>query len=187
MALIPNIESQAIKNSNTHLTRSPSLIIQSIKLKYNIKSFNHKLLKSTKNTVASYTSPVHSTPASNVSMGHQWGNNSKMKFSSSVVNASATHFVKDASGIRPQFKPDVHTQTPVPAGNYFVNAASWSAQPHPSSSTISFGAFPGMKGATYGQTSSPFENNHHAEIAKIIHKVLQPRAKQNLLWNPPSS
>ena len=74
----------------------------------------------------------------------------------------------------------------VPAGNYFGNTTTWSAQPHSSTSTISFGtasdskvpvpsssrisdpsfrpfmsqtppgAFPGMKGATYGQTSSPF-------------------------------
>ncbi|CDY07312.1 BnaC05g26740D [Brassica napus] len=166
-----------------------------------------------------YTSPAHLTPANCVSMGHQWVN-SEMKVSGSALNAGGTHFVKDASGIRPQFKPDVHasaSQGPaVPGGNYYGNAASWSAQPHPSSSTISFGtpseskvhvpsssrvtdpsfipfmsqpqpgAFPGMKGVTYGQTSSPFGNNHHAEIAKIIHKVLQPRAKQNLLWNPPS-
>ncbi|KAL0815305.1 hypothetical protein Bca101_071749 [Brassica carinata] len=165
-----------------------------------------------------YTSPAHLTPANSVSMGHQWVN-SEMKVSGSALNAGGTHFVKDASGIRPQFKPDVHasaSQGPVPGGNYYWNTASWSAQPHPSSSTISFGtpseckvhvpsssrvtdpsfrpfmsqpqpgAFPGMKGVTYGQTSSPFGNNHHAEIAKIIHKVLQPRAKQNLLWNPPS-
>ncbi|KAF8116726.1 hypothetical protein N665_0015s0097 [Sinapis alba] len=180
-----------------------------------------KMEEAKKKTVVSttYTSPGHLTPASNVSMGHQWVN-SDMKVSASGVNASGTHFVKDATGLRmerPQFKPDVHTQGPVPAGNYFGNAASWSAQPHPSSSTISFGtpsdskvhvpsssrvadpsfrpfmsqtqpsAFPGMKGVSYGQTSSsPFGNNHHAEIAKIIHKVLQPRAKQNQLWNPPS-
>ncbi|XP_018468178.2 RING-H2 finger protein ATL13 [Raphanus sativus] len=49
-----DIESQAIKNSNTHLTRSPSLIIQSIKLKYNIKSFNHKLVSSNIITTFSY-------------------------------------------------------------------------------------------------------------------------------------
>ncbi|KFK35921.1 hypothetical protein AALP_AA4G053600 [Arabis alpina] len=49
------------------------------------------------------------------------------------------------------------------------------------------GTFPGMKGVNYGQASSSFgNNNHHAEIAKIIQKVLQPRLKQNLLWNPPS-
>lgn len=181
-----------------------------------------KMEDAKKNTVVPtiYTSPAHLTPASSVSMGHQWVNN-EMKVSGSAVNASGTHFVKDASGIRPQFKPDVHASAsshgPVPGGNYYGNAAaSWSAQPHPSSSTISFGtpseskvhvpsssrvtdpsfrpfvsqpqpgAFPGMKGVTYGQTSSPFGNNHHAEIAKIIHKVLQPRAKQNLLWNPPS-
>ncbi|KAG2328436.1 hypothetical protein Bca4012_037486 [Brassica carinata] len=180
-----------------------------------------KMEEAKKNTVVSttYTSPGHLTPASNVSTGHQWVN-SDMKGSASAVNASGTHFVKDASGLRmerPQFKPDAYAQGPaVPAVNYYGNAASWSAQPHPSSSTISFGtpseskvhvpsssrvtdpsfrpfmsqtqpgAFPGMKGVTYGQTSSPFGNNHHAEIAKIIHKVLQPRAKQNLLWNPPS-
>lgn len=50
------------------------------------------------------------------------------------------------------------------------------------------GTFPGtnqpMKGMHYGQTSS-FGNNH-SEIAKIIQKVLQPRAKQYPLWNPPS-
>lgn len=104
----------------------------------------------------------------------------------------------------------------VSAGNYYGNATSWSAQPHSSPSTISFGtasdskvpvqgssrvtdpsfrpfmsqtppgAFPGMKGVSYGQTSSPLGNNNHAEIAKLVHKVLQPRAKQNLLWNPPS-
>ncbi|KAJ0250337.1 Uncharacterized protein HA466_0136870 [Hirschfeldia incana] len=179
-----------------------------------------KMEDAKKSTVVSttYTSPGPLTPASNVSTGHQWVNNSETKVSASAVNASGTHFVKDASGIRPQFKPDVHTQAPaaVPAGNYFGNAASWSAQPHPSSSTISFGtpseskahvpsssrvtdpsfrpfmsqtqpgAFPGMKGVAYGQTSAPFGNSHHADIAKIIHKVLQPRAKQNLLWNPPS-
>ncbi|XP_018493423.1 PHD finger protein At3g20280 isoform X2 [Raphanus sativus] len=178
-----------------------------------------KMEEGKKSTVAAsttYTSPGHLTPASNVSMGHQWVNNNEMKVSGSAVNASGTHFAKDASAIRPQFKPDVHTQAPVPAGNYYGNAAPWSAQPHPSSSTISFGtpseskvhvpsssrvtdpsfrpfmpqtqpgAFPGMKGVTYGQTSAPFGNNHHAEIAKIVHKVLQPRAKQNLLWNPPS-
>ncbi|XP_020868253.1 PHD finger protein At3g20280 isoform X2 [Arabidopsis lyrata subsp. lyrata] len=168
-----------------------------------------------------YTSPGHSTPAaSNVSMAHQWPN-SDMKASTSSVNASG----REASGItqarmeRPQFKSDMHTGTsqgPVPAGNYFGNTTSWSAQPHSSSSTISFGTasdskvpvqgssrisdpsfrpfmsqtppgpFPGMKGVTYGQTSSSFGNNHHAEIAKLIHKVLQPQAKQNLLWNPPS-
>lgn len=92
-----------------------------------------------------YTSPGHSTPgmtmliepilliasgvmtifchcicsfflfaASNVSTGHQWVN-SDMKGSASAVNASGTHFVKDASGLRmerPQFKPDAHTQGP---------------------------------------------------------------------------
>ncbi|CAH8358680.1 unnamed protein product [Eruca vesicaria subsp. sativa] len=176
-----------------------------------------KMEEAKKNTVVSttYTPPLHLTPASNVSMGKQWVN-SDMNVS---ATASGTHFVKDASGIRPQFKPAVHTQGPaVPAGNYFGNAAaaSWSAQAHPSSSTISFGtpsdskvhppsssrvtdpsfrpfmpqtqpgAFPGMKGVTSGQTSSPFANNHHAEIAKVIHKVLQPRAKQNLSWKPPS-
>lgn len=45
--------------------------------------------------------------ANSVSMGHQWVN-SEMKVSGSALNAGGTHFVKDASGIRPQFKPDVH-------------------------------------------------------------------------------
>ncbi|KAL9859643.1 putative chromatin regulator PHD family [Arabidopsis thaliana] len=175
-----------------------------------------------KNPVVSTTST--SPAVNNVSMAHQWPN-SEMKASASSVNASGSHYVREASGItqarmeRPQFKSDLHTGTsqgPVPAGNYFGNTTTWSAQPHSSTSTISFGtasdskvpvpsssrisdpsfrpfmsqtppgAFPGMKGATYGQTSSPFGNNNHAEIAKLIHKVLQPRAKQNLLWNPPS-
>ncbi|EFH67843.1 PHD finger family protein [Arabidopsis lyrata subsp. lyrata] len=170
---------------------------------------------------APIVSTTYTSPASNVSMAHQWPN-SDMKASTSSVNASG----REASGItqarmeRPQFKSDMHTGTSqgpaVPAGNYFGNTTSWSAQPHSSSSTISFGTasdskvpvqgssrisdpsfrpfmsqtppgpFPGMKGVTYGQTSSSFGNNHHAEIAKLIHKVLQPQAKQNLLWNPPS-
>lgn len=50
------------------------------------------------------------------------------------------------------------------------------------------GTFPGtnqpMQGMHYGQPSS-FGNNH-SEIAKIVHKVLQPRVKQYPLWNPPS-
>ncbi|ESQ30415.1 hypothetical protein EUTSA_v10011311mg [Eutrema salsugineum] len=180
-----------------------------------------KMEESKKHPVVSTT---HTSPANNVSMAHHQWPNSEMKSSISAVNATGSHFVRDASGItqtrieRPQFKSDMHTgasQGPVPAGNYFGNTTSWSAQP-PSSSTISFGTpseskvhvpsssrvtdpsfrpfmshtqtgtFPGMKGVTYGQTSSPFGNNHHAEIAKLIHKVLQPRAKQNLLWNPPS-
>ncbi|XP_023645124.1 PHD finger protein At3g20280 isoform X3 [Capsella rubella] len=187
-----------------------------------------KMEESKKNPVVStsHTSPGHSAPANHVSTAHQWPN-SEMKATTSSVNAATgSHFVRDASGItqsrmeRPQFKSDMHTgvsQAPaVPAGNYYGNNTSWSAQPHSSSSTISFGttseskvpvqsssrvtdpsfrpfmsqtppgAFPGMKGVSYGQTSSPFGNNNHAEIAKIIHKVLQPRAKQNLLWNPPS-
>ncbi|XP_024006031.1 PHD finger protein At3g20280 [Eutrema salsugineum] len=185
-----------------------------------------KMEESKKHPVVSttHTSPGVLTSANNVSMAHHQWPNSEMKSSISAVNATGSHFVRDASGItqtrieRPQFKSDMHTgasQGPVPAGNYFGNTTSWSAQP-PSSSTISFGTpseskvhvpsssrvtdpsfrpfmshtqtgtFPGMKGVTYGQTSSPFGNNHHAEIAKLIHKVLQPRAKQNLLWNPPS-
>lgn len=51
----------------------------------------------------------------NVSMAHQWPNNSEMKASSSSVYATSSHFVRDASGItqsrieRPQFKSDMHT------------------------------------------------------------------------------
>lgn len=54
--------------------------------------------------------------ASNVSMAHQWPN-SDMKASTSSVNASGSHFVREASGItqarmeRPQFKSDMHTGT----------------------------------------------------------------------------
>lgn len=61
-------------------------------------------------SVSSHDNLVHCMlffAASSVSMGHQWVNN-EMKVSGSAVNASGTHFVKDASGIRPQFKPDVH-------------------------------------------------------------------------------
>lgn len=41
---------------------------------------------------------------------HQWPS-SEMKASGSSVNATGSHFVRDASGItqsRPQFKPDMH-------------------------------------------------------------------------------
>ncbi|CAN8321431.1 unnamed protein product [Cochlearia groenlandica] len=171
-------------------------------------------------------STTYTSPASSVSMSHQW-HNSEVKASTSSVNASGSHFCRDASGIitpsrveRPQFKSDMHTgasQGPaVPAGNYFGNTTSWSAQPHSNPATISFGTpsdskvhvqsssritdpsfrpfmshtppgtFQAPKGVAYGQTSSPSGNNNHAEIAKIVHKVLQPPAKQNLLWNPPS-
>ncbi|XP_010479526.1 PREDICTED: PHD finger protein At3g20280-like isoform X3 [Camelina sativa] len=188
-----------------------------------------KMEESKKNPVVSttYTSTVHSSvPANHVSTSHQWPNSEVKATTSSVNPAPGSHFVRDASKItqprieRPLFKSDMHTgpsQAPaVPAGNYYGNATTWSAQPHSSSSTISFGtasdskvpvqsssrvtdptfrpfmsqtppgAFPGMKGVSYGQTSSPFGNNNHAEIAKLIHKVLQPRAKQNVLWKPPS-
>ncbi|KAG7600106.1 Zinc finger PHD-finger [Arabidopsis suecica] len=203
--------------------RAPKLTISE---KLSLGKRKMEELKKAPMVSTTYTSPSHSTPAANnVSMAHQWPN-SDMKASASSVNASGSHFVREASGItqarmeRPQFKSDMHTGTSqgpaVTAGNYFGNTTSWSAQPHSSSSTISFGtasdskvpvqgssrisdpsfrpfmsqtppgAFPGMKGVTYGQTSSSFGNNHHAEIAKLIHKVLQPRAKQNLSWNPPS-
>jgi hypothetical protein len=52
----------------------------------------------------------------NVSMAHQWPN-SEMKASASSVNASGSHYVREASGItqarmeRPQFKSDLHTGT----------------------------------------------------------------------------
>ncbi|KAL1208941.1 PHD finger protein [Cardamine amara subsp. amara] len=183
-----------------------------------------KMEESKKNpivTSTTYTFPTgHSTSAnSNVSVAHQWPN-SEMKASTSSVNATGSHLIRDASGTtqsRIERPYTVASQGPaVPAGNYFGSATSWSAQTHSSSSTISFGAasdskvpvqsssrvadpsfrpfmsqtppatFPGMKGVSYGQTSSSFGNNQHAEIAKLIHKVLQPRAKHNLLWNPPS-
>ncbi|CAA7048405.1 unnamed protein product [Microthlaspi erraticum] len=189
-----------------------------------------KMEESKKHPIVSttYTPPGHST-----SVAHQWPN-SELKPSTSSVNATGSHFVRDATQSRlerPQFKADMHpVASQGPGGGYFGNAAaatSWSAQPHSSSSTtISFGTasdskapvqscsrvtdpsfrpfmsqappgtFPGMKGVTYGgqassssSAPSPFGNNNnhnHAEIAKIIHKVLQPRAKQNVMWNPPS-
>uniref|UniRef100_A0A1J3J1I0 PHD finger protein n=1 Tax=Noccaea caerulescens TaxID=107243 RepID=A0A1J3J1I0_NOCCA len=174
-----------------------------------------KMEESKKHPIASTT---YTPPANNVSMAHQWPN-SELKSSTSSVNATGSHFVRDATQSRPQFKADMHpVASQGPGGNYFGNAAatSWPAQPHSSSTTISFGTAsdskapvqscsrvtdpsfrpfmsqtpPGMKGVTYGgqasSSSSPFGSNNHSEIAKIIHKVLQPRAKQNVMWNPPS-
>lgn len=45
--------------------------------------------------------------ANNVSMAHQWPN-SELKSSTSSVNATGSHFVRDATQSRPQFKADMH-------------------------------------------------------------------------------
>ncbi|CAH2053235.1 unnamed protein product [Thlaspi arvense] len=136
--------------------------------------------------------------AKNVSVANQWP---------TTVNATGSNFRVE----RPQMMLNGASQgTPNSAANYY--APSWSAQSQ--STTISFSTAsdkkvpiqssvrvtdpsfrpfmsqtpPGtnqpVQGMRYGQTSS--FGNSHSEIAKIIHKVLQPLVKQYPLWNPPS-
>ncbi|KAL1220507.1 PHD finger protein [Cardamine amara subsp. amara] len=166
-----------------------------------------KMEESEKNPIVSSTSPGHSTSAKNVYVAHQLPK-SKKKASTSSVNATGSHLIKDASGKTQSRIERPHIAAsqgpPVPDGN----ATSSSAQPHSSSSTVSIGTasdnkVPGQSssretywsirpfmyqapppfGVSYGQTSSPFGNNQHAEIANLIHTFLQPPAKQNLLGN----
>ncbi|CAH8261165.1 unnamed protein product [Arabidopsis lyrata] len=139
--------------------------------------------------------------ANKASVAHQWPSSEV-----STTSTSGSHFKLD----RPQMILNGASQgTPISSANYY--AEPWSAQ---LPSTISFstapdkkvpiqssvraadpsfrpfrhGTFAGtnqpMQGMHYSQTSS--FGNTHSEIAKIIHKFLQPLVKQYPLWNPPS-
>ncbi|CAL9221570.1 unnamed protein product [Arabidopsis halleri] len=139
--------------------------------------------------------------ANKASVAHQWPSSEV-----ATANTSGSHFKLE----RPQMILNGASQgTPISSTNYY--AEPWSAQ---LPSTISFstapdkkvhvqssaraadpsfrpfrqGTFAGtnqpMQGMHYSQTSS--FGNTHSEIAKIIHKFLQPLVEQYPLWNPPS-
>ncbi|CAE5967940.1 unnamed protein product [Arabidopsis arenosa] len=134
------------------------------------------------------------------SMAHPWPSSEV-----ATANTSGSHFKLE----RPQMILNGASQgTPISSTNYY--AEPWSAQ---LPSTISFSTAPDKKvpiqssvraadpsfrpfrQGTFAGTNQPMQGhysqtssfgNNHSEIAKIIHKFLQPRVKQYPLWNPPS-
>ncbi|KAG7631942.1 Zinc finger PHD-finger [Arabidopsis suecica] len=136
--------------------------------------------------------------ANKASVAHQWPSSEV-----ATANTSGSHSKLD----RPQMVLNGASQgTPVSSANYY--AEPWSAQ---LPSTISFSTAPDKKvpiqssvrtadpsfrpfrHGTFTGTNQPMHysqtssfGGNHTEIAKIIHKFLQPRVKQYPLWNPPS-